>query len=519
VSETFEGVKAGIVPIGCAVAGMLVLLFDLAGKGGAVRRWVVPTATVAFCAGLIVSLLQFTGGIPLVSTPGSPAALHFGGATVADGLGAAVTACLCLAGLGAVLLGGSYISDRNLLVGEYHGLVLFSAAGAMWMVQSADLISAFVGLEVLSVALYVLAGYLKGSRASGESAVKYFLLGAFASAFLLYGIVLVYGATGMAVAANGLAAPTSLTRFDVIGDAAVAVGPTGLLANPVFAVGLALIIVGLGFKASLAPFHHYAPDVYEGAPLPVVAFLSTAAKIAAFGVLVRMCHAVSNSSAPAIPYALSALALLTMIVGNAYALRQTKIKRVLAGSSIAHAGYLAAGLTALFEPSAQRFAIESILYYLVAYTITNVGVFAVLLWLARRGAEPTDVRELDGLARRQPMAAGVLTLLVLSLAGLPPSIGFLGKLSLFLAVVKSGNLVVALGGLLCSAIGTAVYFGLLIRVYFRNAPAAVPEPQGGVARLLAVVAAVLVLVWGVLPLPWFNATPNGQPVANVASTP
>ncbi|MFM7320103.1 MAG: proton-conducting transporter membrane subunit, partial [Armatimonadota bacterium] len=224
MTETIEAVKAGIVPILCAVAGMLVLLFDLARAGGATRRWIVPTAVLTLLGGAVLSVVQYSGGLPLLTSVGAPAPGHFGGATVADGLGSFLTAILAVAGLGAVLLGATYISDRKLPVGEFHGLLLFATAGAMWMVQSADLVSAFVGLEVLSVALYVLAGYLRGQRLSGESAVKYFLLGAFASAFLLYGIVLIYGATGIAGAAAGLSAPASWTRFDAISEVAGASG-------------------------------------------------------------------------------------------------------------------------------------------------------------------------------------------------------------------------------------------------------------------------------------------------------
>ncbi|MFM7321925.1 MAG: NADH-quinone oxidoreductase subunit N, partial [Armatimonadota bacterium] len=289
-------------------------------------------------------------------------------------------------------------------------------------------------------------------------------------------------------------------------------GASGLIANPVFAVGVAFLLVGLGFKASLFPFHQYAPDVYEGAPLPVTAFLSTATKIAAFGVLVRLCHALTNANATVIPFVLTAIAIATLLAGNAYALRQTRLKRILAGSSIGHAGYLAAGLTALFEPSAQRFAVESILYYLAAYTVTNLGIFAVLAWLAERGGELSELRDLDGLAKRHPFAAAALTMLVLSIAGLPPSLGFLGKLSLFLAIVKSGNLVVAVAALLCSAIGTAVYFGILVRIYFRQPGSHVPQPVGGVPRLVAVIAAAIVLIWGCVPLPWFSASPNAPSV-------
>jgi len=402
----------------------------------------------------------------------------FGEMAVSDPL----SALLCLAILGAtaltLLFSEDYLQARGLRYGEFYPLLLFASAGAMAMVSTTNLMVMFIGLEMLSLSLYVLSGLSRTESRSEESALKYFLLGAFASAFLLYGIALLYGAQG---SVDLRAIPMAWASAGQ-GDASVAL----------LTASLVLLLIGLGFKASLVPFHLWTPDVYQGAPTVVTAYMSAVAKVAAFGVLIRLMVSVAPLSDLWTPL-LWWLSILSMIVGNAAALIQRDAKRMLAYSSVAHAGYLSVGLV-----SANATGVAGMIYYLVAYSLMTVGAFGALSLMARAG-DATTIEALQGLYRRSPFAAHMLAILMLSLAGIPPTAGFWGKWYLFFAAVEANQIVLALALALTSVIGAAYYLRLAFSLYAEPREAAtawrIPAPM--VACLLACVLGLIGL--GVAP--------------------
>ncbi|MCS7299989.1 MAG: NADH-quinone oxidoreductase subunit N [Fimbriimonadales bacterium] len=406
----------------------------------------------------------------------------FGGMVVSDSLGS----ILSLAVLGAtaltLLFSEDYLQAKGLRYGEFYPLLLFASAGAMAMLTTTNLMVMFIGLETLSLALYVLSGLSRAEARSEESALKYFLLGAFASAFLLYGIALLYGATG---------------SVDLRAIPAAWQGAEGATAA-LLTASIVLLLIGLGFKASLVPFHLWTPDVYQGAPTVATAYMSAVAKAAAFGVLIRlMVHAAPDAAlwTPVLWW----LSMLSMVVGNTAALVQRDAKRMLAYSSIAHAGYLTVGLV-----SANATGATGIVYYLVAYSLMTVGAFGVLTLMARAG-DTTTVEALQGLYRRNPFAAHAMAILMLSLAGIPPTAGFWGKWYLFFAAIEANQVLLALALALTSVIGAAYYLRLVFSLYAepREKPTAWRVPAPMTACLLACLIGLIGL--GVFPASLTNA--------------
>jgi NADH-quinone oxidoreductase subunit N len=380
----------------------------------------------------------------------------FGGTLIADDFALVFELILIVIVALSIALSEKYIQQKGINYGEYYALLLFSTSGAMLMACSRELITIFVGLEILSIALYVLSGFARTEARSEESAMKYFLLGAFSSGFFLYGIALIYGGAGT-------------TRLDLLLNVPITAvaGSPFALASPYTVTGFALLIVGLGFKAAIVPFHSWTPDVYEGAPTSVTAFMSAGAKAGAFAAFIRVAAALLPLSQTypnvygGFIDVLWILAILTMIVGNVFAVMQTNIKRMLAYSSIAHAGYILVGLLAQ-NPEGRA----AVLFYIFAYTFMNLGAFGVLILLARRGDEPVTMDDLQGLAQRQPLAAGMMALFMLSLAGLPPTVGFIGKFFLFLAAVHAHLYTLAAIGLVVSVIGVFYYLRVIVRMFF-----------------------------------------------------
>ncbi|MDQ7859645.1 MAG: NADH-quinone oxidoreductase subunit N [Armatimonadota bacterium] len=393
---------------------------------------------------------------------GLPDGVGFAGTYVRDGLTrAGQTLALAATALG-LLVAPEYLRRGGLDRGEYYFLVLVAGLGAMLMAASRDLLLLFLALETLSVPLYVLAATGRGSVRSQEAGIKYFLLGAFASAFFLYGVALVYGTTGT-------------TRLPEIG-AAFSAQPVSASA----AAGVGLLVIGLGFKAALVPFHTWAPDVYEGAPFPAAAFMSVVAKIGAFVALVRVFPMTLGALALHWSALLGALAVLTMVVGNLAALLQTSYKRMLAYSSIAHAGYLLVGV-AVGTPQ----AVGAVITYLLVYAAMGTGAFAVAIALERGGAEADRIDDYAGLSARAPLLAVAGGLFMVSLAGLPPTGGFMAKLGVFLAAADAGlpGVILALVGFLTSVV--SVYYYLRVAyVMFSPAPSAgvTPAQRSGVVH-------------------------------------
>jgi NADH-quinone oxidoreductase subunit N len=388
-----------------------------------------------------------------------------------------------------ILAAMDYLDLTEIVGGEYYPLLLFAFVGIAVMAAATDLIVLFLGLETMSVAVYVLAGIWKRDARSNEAALKYFVMGAFASGFMLYGIALLYGATGstvLAEIASGLGGST----------------PSGLAL-----LGMGMLTVGLAFKVSAVPFHLWTPDAYEGAPISVTAFMSTAVKAAGFAASVRILSVAFAATAGHIEIVLSVLAILTMTVGNFVALRQTSLKRMLAYSSIAHTGYLLVGLAAGTTGAA-----AAILFYLAAYGAMNVAAFAVLMLVARRGERVEEISDLAGLATSRPLVAAAMTIAMLSLTGIPPFGGFTAKLYLFSAALeagKTGLVLVALGN---SVVSAAYYLGVVKTMYFDPAPATTSaaignRPYLGVALAIAIVITILL---GVAPSAVLDAAANAM---------
>ena len=437
----------------------------------------------------------------------------FNGSVVADNFALAFQLILLVVVALSVLLSENYIQQKGINHGEYYALMLFSTSGAMLMATSRELITIFIGLEVLSIALYVLSGFARTEARSEESAMKYFLLGSFSSGFFLYGIALVYGGTGT-------------TRLDLLPTV-----PAAALMSPYAVAGFALLIVGLGFKAAIVPFHSWTPDVYEGAPTSVTAFMSAGAKCGAFAALVRVAIVLLPLSS-VFHDVFWVLAILTMVVGNVVAIVQTNIKRMLAYSSIAHAGYILVGLLAGSSGYAQAHpelgipsqAYAGILFYVLAYTFMNLGAFGILILLARRGDELNNIEDLQGLAATQPWAAALMALFMFSLAGVPPAAGFFGKFYVFIAAVNAHQYSLAVIGLVASVIGAAYYLRIVYTMYFlpakREFPTNVWKFALGADVALAV-CAIATLLFGVLPTLLYGPSVTGgnslQPVATVTT--
>ncbi|HMB33726.1 MAG TPA: NADH-quinone oxidoreductase subunit N [Methylomirabilota bacterium] len=381
---------------------------------------------------------------------------------------------------GLVLLQSiDYIKRRSMESGEFYILVLFSAAGMAIMAGANDLIVVFLGLETMSLALYVLAGFFRTEIQAGEASMKYFLLGAFASGFFLYGIALIYGATGS-------------TNLDKIGAAVRA----GAGKDPLLLIGFALLLVGFGFKISAVPFHMWTADVYEGAPTSVTAFIATGSKAAAFTALLRVLLASLRPLQGEWVWLFWVLAVLSMTLGNVVALAQQNLKRMLAYSSIAHVGYMLVGIVA-----GGGLGGGSVLFYLLVYTFTTAGAFGVILLLERGGHEAVGVADTAGLAARSPLAALALTLFLLSLVGIPPTAGFVGKFYLFGAAVRGGYIWLAVIGVLNSAAAAYYYLRVVVNMYMR-------EPEGVPAVVMPSFAgglAVVVALWGIIQLGVFPA--------------
>ena len=453
-----------------AVAGVVVLLAQAYTPKG--KR---PPAALLSLAGLGAALLT----VWLVSRDARGTTT--GDSVVADDFALFLHALLIGIGIVAVLLSPSYLQANGIDRGEYYALLLFSVVGMLGLVSCTELVAIFVALEIMSISLYGMAGMHRTRIESQESALKYFVTGAFSSAFFLYGVALVYGATGS----------TSLAR--IAGSLAALSPDSATLA----VLGTGLLIVGFGFKVASVPFHMWAPDVYEGAPTTVTALMSAGVKAAAFGALLRVFGQALPSLADQWKPLVAVLAIVTMIGGNLGALAQTNIKRMLAWSSVAHAGYL---LTAIV--AAPRVATEAVLFYLVAYAAVNLGGFGAFAALAKDGREPLSLSDVAGLADRRPALAAALTVFLISLTGVPVSAGFVGKFYLFNAAVSGGWVILAIVGGLMSAVSAYYYLRVVVAMYMREPLS--DDNWGRIAPGSAValgVSVAVVLVLGVYPAP------------------
>jgi NADH-quinone oxidoreductase subunit N len=411
----------------------------------------------------------------LAAGPGRGAEL--GGSLLADDFALFLQGVILVIGIVVVLQSPSYLAATGEDYAEYYSLLLFSIVGMLGLVSAVELISLFVALEIMSVALYALAGMRRGQRESQEAAAKYFLTGAFSSSFFLYGIALIYGASGS-------------TFLRTVGRS---LGEAH--ASPLAVLGAVLVLVGFGFKVGSVPFHMWVPDVYEGAPTTVTGFMAAGVKTAAFGALLRVLGNALPGLAHTTHTLIAILAAATMIFGNLGALSQSNIKRMLAYSSIAHAGYLLTGLVA--DP---RRGGPAVLFYLVAYSAVNLGAFGVLAALSRSGSEPLSLNDISGLGVKRPAAAACLTLFLISLAGVPISAGFAGKFYLFGAAVGAGYASLAVLGMVMSVVSAYYYLRVVVYMYMREVPEDDPWARVSWGSALALgTCALVVLGFGLFP--------------------
>ncbi len=458
--------------------GCVILLAEtfIQGKSRAGLAWL----GVAGCVAALVAIVVGWDGAATASS-------HFDGMLTVDRMALYLDAAFIVAALLTLLFAPPYLREQGFEFGEFYALVLFATAGMVMVAHATGLVSLLIGIETMSLAAYVLTGCARRSLRSAEGAMKYFLMGAFATGFLVYGIALIYGATGGELLYSGIAAKT--------GEAS---------GKPIFYLGEYFILIALVFKVAAVPFHMWAPDAYEGAPTPVTGFMAAGVKAAAFGALIRLLGTAFAS--PVMVFdstgwasALSVLAALTMTLGNLAALRQDNIKRLLAYSSIAHAGYLLIGVVAVGLGVAD--AKPAVLFYLLAYTFTTLGVFGVVAWIGNRSDERLYIDDWAGIGAARPAVALAMTLFLLSLGGVPPLGGFFAKFYLFRAAMQSPHLYwLVVVGVLNSLVSVYYYLRIVVAMYFRDGSARAFNPTDGVSmRAGLLLAAVVVLLLGVFP--------------------
>jgi len=444
---------------------MLMLLLEfLPSRPGSSRGAVVALLTLVAAAGSVFRVRDARRTL-------------FEGMFLHDGFTVFFTLLFCGVAAVAVLQSWDYVRRTRISHGEYYALLLAATLGMILMAASNDLITIFLGLELMSLALYILVGFRRGRLDSSEAALKYFLLGAFASGFLLYGIALLYGATGT----------TNLGRM------ALFLADSPMLGNPLLLAGGLLVLAGFGFKVAAVPFHMWTPDAYEGAPTTVTGFMSAGAKAAGFAALLRLLvvalPALQTDWRPMMTW----IAILTMTVGNVTALLQTNVKRMLAYSSIAHAGYLLIAVVAGGQAGG-----AAALFYLAVYSLMNLGAFGVLALLGREQEERVTISDLAGLGQRHPGLAAAMTVFMLSLGGIPPTAGFMGKVYVFGVAVDAGLVPLVIVGVLNSVVSIYYYLRITVAMYMR-------EPQGepvevawtAPAALATAVTLGLTLWWGI----------------------
>jgi NADH-quinone oxidoreductase subunit N len=460
-------------------------------------RWIMPEIVVTVCALLVLMVEAFrrekgaslTSGI--ICLIGSLVALYytfclwnqnlsiFNGLYTIDDYGTFFKTVFVIILILVTIISIHYTAREELAFGEYYALLLLGVLGMMVMVSSTSFITIFIGLEVMSLAIYVLCGLLRENVKSVEASLKYFLLGAFATAFLLYGIAMSYVSSG---------------SVDVKELGRLA-GAHGFVVTPVFFCGMALLIVGFGFKIASVPFHMWTPDVYEGAPTSITAYMATGVKAAAFGAFLRVFYTGFFPFVGDWSVILWFIAVLTMIVGNIVALVQSNIKRLLAYSSIAHAGYILVAFV-----TGEKTLSSSILFYLMVYAFMNIGAFTIVILMGRKGEPNEEIESYAGLAARHPFIALSMSIFLLSLTGIPPLGGFMGKFYIFSSAIKANYYWLAVIGVLNSVVAAYYYLRVLMYMYFKE-----PERElgpidfspGYVIVILVSIAALFYL--GILP--------------------
>jgi NADH-quinone oxidoreductase subunit N len=491
------------------LAAVVVMMVDAFSRSD--QRWLTGGLSLA-------GLLSAAAATIWLWTTGSSVTEAFGGMIVLDELRLGFTLVFILVSGLTLLLSIVWVKNEQLPAGEFHSLLLFATVGMMLMASGGDLVIIFLGLEILSIATYVLAGFRRTDLRANESSLKYFVLGSFSSAFLLYGIAITYGATAIVLTDSAgvvLGAKAGTTNIAEIASRLSQVHYPGLL----FA-GAAMMLVGFGFKIATAPFHVWTPDVYEGAPTPVTAFMAAGPKAAGFASFMRVfifgfpfVAAASNLTGARLHEAwvevLVVLAILTMTIGNVVAIVQDNVKRLLAYSSIAHAGYALVGFVAAGAASdiAQRdSAITAVMFYLLTYAVMNIGAFTVVQLIARTGDRRTSIEDYNGIGFESPVLAFSLSLFMLSLLGMPLTAGFMGKILVFGVAVDRGYYALVIIAVLNTAISAYYYLRLIIVMFFRDRTTSWVAPPVPASIAIALVLSVLgVLYLGLFPGRVINA--------------
>ncbi|MFP5263424.1 MAG: NADH-quinone oxidoreductase subunit N [Blastocatellia bacterium] len=470
-----------------AVVAVLIMMMDAASRS--IERRVAGAVSLAGLAGAAAAAISLWGRDGETS---------YGGMIITDHFRLVFALVFLIVTFLTVLISLRWVKDEDLPVGEYFALLMFATTGMLFMSAANDLVIIFLGLEITSISTYVLCGYRRRDLRSNESAVKYFILGSFSTAFLLYGIAFVYGAT-FQQGAN----PVATTNLQLIKERILA---GHLFSNEMLFAGAAMMLVGFGFKVATAPFHIWSPDVYEGAPTPVTAFLSTGSKAAAFAAFSRvfiLTFAATSAGAglttgvlPALQSAstnaMMVMAILTMTIGNLAAIVQSNIKRMLAYSSIAHAGYALVGVVALDW--------RAVAFYLLSYVVINIGAFGVIEVIARRGDKRTEISDYAGIGFQSLGLATTLSLFLLSLAGIPLTAGFMAKLLVFKSAWSAGFYGLVIVGVVNSAISWYYYLRVIVAMFFAEPAVGFKAPAVARSLVAALVLAVLgTLYLGILP--------------------
>jgi len=510
-----------------SVAGVVVMMVDAFTRRESRQRWVTGAPALAgiIAAGAAALWLWGAGG-------DAAGASGYNGMLVLDPLRLSFTLVFLVVAALTVLVSMVWVEWEGVPAGEFHTLLLFATVGMMLMAAGNDLVMIFLGLEILSIATYVMAGLRRTDLRSNESSLKYFILGSFSSAFLLFGIALVYGATAKEITAG--AVPGGAVQHALMAGTTnlseIAERVNDSLYPPLLFAGAAMLLIGFGFKVALAPFHVWTPDVYEGAPTPVTAFMAAGPKAAGFAAFLRVfltAFPLVAASASQVKTgaqlhsawlgALWLLAILTMSVGNVVALVQTNVKRMLAYSSIAHAGYALVGFVAAgaaADATKQQDAVASVAFYLLAYAVMNLGAFAVVTLIARSGDRRTDVEDYRGIGFQSPALSLTLSLFLLSLLGVPLTAGFMGKVVVFSEALGQGYRWLVVIGVLNTAISVYYYLRLVVVMFFRERTTdwRAPRIPASVALVLVLTAAG-VLYLGLFPGRVIDAFRSAQATA------
>jgi NADH-quinone oxidoreductase subunit N len=463
------------------IGGVVVMMVDAFMRRG--QRSVTGVLSILTLLGAAAASIWLWIKWPAVRTA-------FNGMIVLDELRLSFTLIFVIVSILTILIATVWIQNEELPAGEFHSLLLFATCGMMLMASGGDLVIVFLGLEILSIATYVLAGFRRADVRSNESSLKYFILGSFASGFLLYGIALVYGATA-----------TGPDQPGTTNIAMIAARANQSLYPPLLLAGLAMMLVGFAFKIATAPFHVWTPDVYEGAPSPVTAFMAAGPKAAGFASFMRVFlfgFPIATAAASTAGFAhqswvgaLAIMAALTMSVGNVVAIAQNNVKRMLAYSSIAHAGYALVGFVAAgaaADPELRSAALTAVAFYLLTYAIMNMGAFAIVTLIAGRGDQHDRVEDYHGIGFKSPILAFSLSIFLLSLLGMPLTAGFMGKIVVFSAALRQGYTWLVVIGVLNTAVSAYYYLRLIIVMFFRERTSPWEAP-----RIPATAAVVLVL--------------------------